>query len=237
MHRSIGGALAVALVLGAFSGAAAAQSAQKPGAKDPAAKSAPSAAPMPSAPAGDEAKPDTVKIDGFRSAAFGMNETQLRAAIRKDFNHSGDKIASEENANERTTVLSVTVDELLPDAGPARVSYILGHKSKRLIQVNIVWGAPGGQVAPEKLVAAANNLRQYFLGAGYQPDSIVANAKADDGTIVVFKGADAQKRMTLLRLISGAPSKDAEKSPAMLSLSYVQDAQNPDIFRISKGQF
>jgi hypothetical protein len=181
-------------------------------------------------------KAEAAKVEGFRSAAFGMNETQLRAAIRKDFGLAGDKVASEENPAQRTTVLSITVDDLLPDAGPARISYILGFKSKRLFQVNILWGgAP--EATPEKLSAAAATLRDYFLAAGYAAETVAANARTSDGGVLWFTGADAQKHTTTLRSLPLPPAKDGEKPGVGLLLSYVQDPQNPDIFRILKGQF
>jgi hypothetical protein len=187
---------------------------------------------------GDKAEGQGVKIEGFRSAAFGMTEAQLRTAIRKDFGLAGDKVAVEENRAQRTTALTIAVADLLPDAGPARISYILGFKSKRLFQVNILWGgAAGPEVEPEKLNEAAATLRDYFLGAGYAGDSVAVNAQASDGSLVWFTGADAQKRTTILRTLPLPPAKEGEKPRAGLFLSYIQDPQNPDIFRIAKGQF
>ena len=77
---------------------------------------------------------------GVPFGAWGMTEAQVKAAILKDFNIAADKVQTEENSSERTTVLSITVNELLEGAGKARVSYILGYSSKKLIQVNVVWG-------------------------------------------------------------------------------------------------
>jgi hypothetical protein len=185
----------------------------------------------------DKAEGQAAKVEGFRSATFGMTEVQLRTAIRKDFGLAGDKIAVEENRAQRTTALSIVVKDLLPDAGPARVSYILGFKSKRLFQVNILWGGAGQEVEPEKLNAAAASLRDYFLGAGYAKDTVAVNAQANDGSLVWFTGADAQKRTTMLRSVPLPPAKEGEKPSTGLFLSYIQDPQNPDIFRIVKGQF
>jgi hypothetical protein len=187
---------------------------------------------------GEKAEGQAAKVDGFRSATFGMTEAQLRAAIRKDFGLAGDKVAVEENRTQRTTALTIVVNDLLPDAGPARVSYILGFKSKRLFQVNILWGGGAGpEVDPEKLNAAAATLRDYFLGAGYARDTVVVNAQANDGSLIWFTGADASKRTTILRTLPLPPAKEGDKPGAGLFLSYIQDPQNPDIFRIAKGQF
>src|SRR6185312_11662412 len=127
-----------------------------------------------------------------------MDANEVKAAIRKDFNIPADKIQTEENASERTSVLSITVPNLIEGAGEARVSYIFGFTTKKLIQVNIIWGTPvDPKVKPDEVVAAANQLRDLFVASGYEPGSIHTNAAAKDGTIVVFEGADAQKHATL----------------------------------------
>src|SRR5881394_2384805 len=92
------------------------------------------------APAPNSEAVEAFQVEGFRSARWGMTDAQIKAAIRKDFNLGPEAVQSEENPSERTAVLSVTVPDLLEGAGKARVSYILGHTTKKLIQVNIVWG-------------------------------------------------------------------------------------------------
>jgi hypothetical protein len=70
----------------------------------------------------------------------------------------------------------------------------------------------------------------------------VTNAKISDGEMLVFKGEDADKHTTVLRLAAGAqPAKrgSAEKpaTATALALSYILDAHSPDIYRLRKGQF
>jgi hypothetical protein len=182
---------------------------------------------------------DTVgyKLEGFRSATFGMTDQQVRNAIRKDFNLSGGKVKAEENPVEKTTILTVTVPDLLPDAGPARVAYILGFKSKKLIQVNLLWGTPvAAETRPEKLREAADALGRYFLGLGFPRENVIANSRLKDGTWVVFQGADAQKRTAVLRFAESAAA-DGKPPAAMMTLFYIQNPENPDVFRIGRGQF
>jgi hypothetical protein len=186
-------------------------------------------------------------VEGFRSAHWGMTDTQVKAAIRKDFNIAPENVQTQENASERTTVLAVTVNDLLEGAGAARISYILGFTSKKLIQVNVVWGTSiDPQATTERLVAAANQLRSLFLTSGYQPDTVVSNVASADGTIVVFQGQDSEKHMTLLRLASapevahpaakgGKPAKPS--THVTLSLAYILDPRNPDIYKLQKGLF
>jgi hypothetical protein len=186
-----------------------------------------------------------LQLQGFRGARWGMDAAEVKAAIRKDFNIAADKIQTEENASERTSVLSVTVPNLIEGAGKARVSYIFGFTTKKLIQVNAIWGTPVDPGAkPDEIVAAANQLRDLFVASGYEPGSIHTNAAAKDGTIVVFEGADAQKHTTLLTLINGTmpgPVKNGKREAAtqtiVLRLSYILDPENPDVFRLKKGQF
>jgi hypothetical protein len=182
-------------------------------------------------------------VEGFRSAHWGMTEPQVKAAIATDFKIAPDKIKSEENLAERTGVLTVLVPDLLEGAGVARVSYIFGHTTKKLIEINVLWGtAIDPQIAPEKIVAAADQLRQLLVDSGYEAGSIVTNARMKDGEVLVFKGQDADKHTTILRLAAAreAPRRGAAKKPATataLALSYILDAQNPDIYRLKKGQF
>jgi hypothetical protein len=183
------------------------------------------------------------KVDGFRSARWGIDGAQVKAAILKDFGIPAEKVKTEENAAERTTILSATVNDILEGAGPARISYVLGFKTKRLIQVTILWGTPvDPQAHPDKIVAAANQLRQLFLDSGYQPETVVTNARMADGTILIFQGQDADKHTTVLRLANvPAPAKGSKTEAAggsvALSLSYTLDSRSPDIFRLKKGTF
>jgi hypothetical protein len=193
--------------------------------------------------------PDTAEraaVTGFRSARWGMTEAQVKAAIQKDFNIPPDKVHVGDNLSERTTVLTITVDDLLESLGKARVSYILGHSTKKLIQVNVVWGtAIDPQAKLERIVAGANQLRTLFLSSGYAPDTLVSNTPVGSGAITVFQGEDADKHMTVLRLVTSEASRNPKQqnkdnSPGgsiALLLSYVQDPRNPDVYRLKKGQF
>ena len=108
-------------------------------------------------------------------------------------------------------MLSVTVADVLDGAGKARITYVLGHSTKKLMQVNILWGtAVDPQITAERIVAAANQLRTLFLSSGYEADTIVGNIATGANSITVFQGQDADKHMTLLRLLSSAaqPAKE-----------------------------
>jgi hypothetical protein len=180
-------------------------------------------------------------IAGFRTAQFGMSEEQLRHAIAKDFPNVSAKLKKATHPSEKTTVLTLPVADLLPHTGTAQVSYILGYKSKKLIQVNVVWRGDGGEESNEAVVGTANTLRDYFAGQSYKAGSVVANRQLGDNAIVVFRGADTQDRLILMVLNgqTAAAGKDekAPRRPLSLELSYIADAAHPDVFRIAKGQF
>ena len=140
-------------------------------------------------------------------------------------------------------VLSLTVADLLPHSGNARISYILGHRSRKLGQVNIVWSSDGSTAADETIVGTANSLRDYFSAENFKPDSVVANHQLAPDAILVFRASDEQKRTVLLVLSGGAAAARAEDKkapkppPLTLELSYIEDPAHPDVFRIGKGQF
>jgi hypothetical protein len=183
-------------------------------------------------------------IDGFRNARFGMSEEQVRAAIRNDFPAAASSLISTVNPSERTTLLSLVVPDLLLRTGKARISYIFGYRSKKLIQVNILWSSDRTSAGAQAIVGAANSLRDYFVSENFRPESIVANRQLAANTILVFRGSDEQKR-TILLVLSGAAAaggragakQETRPAPLTLELSYIEDAAHPDVFRISKGQF
>jgi hypothetical protein len=181
-------------------------------------------------------------IEGFRNVRFGMSEQQVRAAIRSDFSAAAPSLTSTVNPSEKTTVLSLVVPDLLPRTGKARISYIFGYRSKRLIQVNILWSSDRSAAGDEAIVGAANSLRDYFVSENFRPDSVVANRQLAPDAILVFRGSDDQKR-TILLVLSGvaatarADDRKAPRPPLTLELSYIEDAAHPDVFKISKGQF
>lgn len=183
---------------------------------------------------------DKIKaIDGFRSAKFGMNEADVRAAMARDFNPKPDAVKAQENASELTRSILLSVPELLPNGGTAELSYVFGYKSKSLIQVGAVWSkGTDAAMTPEKLFSNANILRAHFMGEGFKPDSIAVNMPVAGG-IVMFRGSDAKDRSVILLLQGTFETKENNRvlTPTSLLLFYVADAKSPDIFKLPPGQF
>ena len=178
-------------------------------------------------------------VTGFRGANFATLEPAVRAAIAKDFPAQAGAVVRETNPVEQTTVLAITVEDLVPDSGPARITYILGYKSKGLIQVNVDWGAVDGQSTAVSVVNTARILGAYLKGAGYKPDTVVTDAALPDGSIMVFRGSDDKGHMTVLQLLgrSEKTEKGSNFLPKALHLAYIADPQHPDVFRLDKGKF
>ncbi|QPJ64732.1 MAG: hypothetical protein G3M78_04735 [Candidatus Nitrohelix vancouverensis] len=177
-------------------------------------------------------------VDGFRSASFGMNEKDVLKAISKDFGIGKKNIERLVHPTEKTTNLSVAVSNLLPESGQAQVIYSLGYQSKRLMNVNILWGQPfDDTVKPQSLLDTANALSSFFSRQRFDPDGLLINADLKNGNIIVFRGKDQKGRMVLIHL-TNPTIKEGEAPPNLtLRLSYIADPSAPDIFHIKKGDF
>jgi hypothetical protein len=213
---------------------------QKGAIPKPAAGSTP-AAPAAAAPAAASTDSKAAAaVEGFRSANFGMNEADLRATIAKDFGSKPDTVKVQENPAELTRSLLVTVPELLANGGTAEVSYVLGYKSKTLIQVGVVWSKlTDAALTPERIFSNANILRAHFLSEGFKPDSIAVNTPVNGG-LLMFRGSDSKDRTVMLLLQGTMENKDNNQrilTPTGLLLFYVADAKSPDVFKLPPGQF
>jgi hypothetical protein len=178
-------------------------------------------------------------IDGFRSARFGMTEKQVLRAIAKDFKVSGNQIEREISRTEKTRSLTMHTEQLLEKGGAADIVYILGYKSKKLIQVNIDWGkGVSDNFNPDEVLSVANRLRQYFIKKRYKEEGYATNARLSDTSLIVFRGLDEQGRMILLNFVTPDSNegtlKNAKKNVSLI-LSYIENAEKPDIFS-SKSQ-
>lgn len=187
--------------------------------------------------------PATASVEGFRSARFGMTEKKVYKVLKKDFGVARDDVTRSQNAIEKTTSLVISIDDIIPESGRAIVAYIFGFESKKLIQINLVWSGDGETLASaENLVATGNILRNYFVAQGFPQEGMMTNQRLTDGSIVMFRGVDANGRATVLQLSiePGVVSEDGAASDgkvSSLNLSYILDPAAPDIFKIREGEF
>jgi hypothetical protein len=175
-------------------------------------------------------------ISGFRSAAFGMTMDEVRAAAISDFGLTEDQIEEGANALEKTTSLRIVVTDLVPESGPARVVYIFGYESQRLIQVNIIWGADGDNTA-QQIRTAASLLVSYFRSQNFDPEKTVVGATLDNGALLAFYAEDGDGSSVTLTVASRSGGEEAAEDALLMQLSYVADFANPDIFRLPDGSF
>jgi len=196
----------------------------------------------PAAPAGASniVSTQVAQVEGFRSAKFGMNEAEVKAAITKDFGLKGDAIREQPNPGERTKVLVVKVPDLLPGGGTAEASYVIGYQSKKLIQVSLSWSkAIDDKMTPEQLFSNSSVLRSHFVAEGFRPDTVATNMPINGG-ILMFRGSDAKDRTAML-ILQGtlALGHDNQRvlTPTALLLFYIADAKTPDVYRLPPGSF
>ena len=178
-------------------------------------------------------------IDGFRSAKFGMGMDEVKDAIVRDFNVFESKINVITHPTEQTQSLGITIDKLLPISGKARVVYVLGYESKKLMQVNILMGHPvDTNITPQQVVDSGNLLGNHFFKKRYQEDGLVAHARLNDGSVLIFRGKDQKGRMALLRLSNPQPKEEnKEDLKITLALSYIEKPEQPDAFKLKESDF
>lgn len=210
-------------------------------AQSPAAGTAP-VAPAPAA----EVKP--YEVNGFRTARFGMDEAAVKRAIAADFNVRESTISKETNPIDRTTVLTITAKDVLPEIAVARIHYILGYKEKKLFQIVLTWGAGTSETQPgnTSVLAGAQELLNYFVSQSFKPENRIVNAQTADGNALLFQGIDDRGRVvqlqygTLAETAKKGETSEDGKTPTRLPwgrLVYVEDPKNMDIFKIKPGQF
>jgi hypothetical protein len=178
-------------------------------------------------------------VNGFRSAKFGMKEKDVIKAIKNDFGVGKNQVSRKVHPNEKTVTLGIKIKKLLPESGTAKVFYILGYKSKRLIHINVIWGKPVTKNPnTESVVATANQLRNHFAQKKYQKEGFALNAQLSEGIILVFQGKDRKGRAARLLLSNPKAEKDKKTDKNIaLTLSYIEKPQDPDVFRIKDGDF
>ena len=235
------------VAVGLFAGAVLSAAAQTKPTPKPADTPSPArsseAAPKPPTPGADAATPDTAtRVMGFRSARFGMDEAEVRGAIVKDLNVPASAVAKAQNLADRTDLINVRAPDVLPGGGTADVAYVFGFKSKKLIQVSVVWSKASDKTleAPQ-LVANGEALKNYFLGENFPAGAVTTDLAVRDG-IVLFRGLDGDGHAAAVMLrgaiTNGADDKAAKNfSPTSLVVLYIADPKTPDVFKVPAGRF
>jgi hypothetical protein len=188
------------------------------------------------------------EVTGFRDARFGMSEAEVRAVVTKSLGVKAADITSAANPVEGTNVVTARVASLDPVPGPAQVAFIFGYSSKKLIQVNVIWGDDKAKDPTDSnaLITAGTRLERYFSTFAWRKDTTRAGIPVGDNTVVLFSGEDEKKGA--VRLIvdgvkyqmqkEGTQTTSPEpKGPPKLIINYIADRENPDIAKIDRGKF
>jgi hypothetical protein len=193
-------------------------------------------------------EPTKYEVIGFREARFGMTEQEVRAVVTKSMGVKPADITSSANPIEGTSVLTIRVPLLDPVPGPAQVAYIFGFASKKLIQVNVIWGDEKAkdQADATALVTAGTRLERYFAGFTWRKDTTRSGIPVGENTVVLFSGED-EKKGALRLIVDGVKyqmqregnqtTSPEPKGPPKLIINYIADRENPDIAKIEKGKF
>ena len=177
-------------------------------------------------------------IDGFRSAKFGMGRLEVTKAIFNDFGIASAKITIITHPTELTKSLAITVEQLIPRFGKSKVVYVFGYRSNKLMHVKIFFGhGVDKSVTSQQVVDLGNILGNHFFNKRYQEDGLVANARLNDGSILIFRGKDQKGRMALLRLLKTQQNNKNNEVKISLNLSYIEKPGQEDTFQLNKGDF
>ena len=183
-------------------------------------------------------------ITGYRSAVFGMSEAETRTAIAADFGIAANDIPRATHDLQKTTILTIAVNGLVPGSGQAEVSYVLGYRDQTLFQVTVLWRARDDSAAATgRLLLAAQSMINRFALLGFPDGHVAPGSVMGDGVKMLFRSRDNHGRLALIRLYSPSASdssgsaETSGKERHWLQASFVRDAGAPDIFKIEPGQF
>lgn len=203
----LAGAMAIAPALFFAAGSFQAQAQGTP----PSTGTSPSAAGKP--PAQTVPQAITAEVTGFRTARFGMTDEQVREAIKRDFDVDAKDVRKLRNEVQKTDILAVQVENLVPGSGTSIVFYIFGYASKKLIHVNVVWGRLAQQtVLPATLVNTGTILQNYFKNLGLA----TTQGASSTSQVTLFQGFDEKKRaiQLVLEVAPATPEKPADAKAA-----------------------
>ena len=107
------------------------------------------------------------------------------------------------------------------------------------MQVNILMGhLVDTGITAQKVVDSGNLLGNHFFKKQYQEDGLVAHARLNDGSVLIFRGKDQKGRMALLRLSNPQPKEKKDGDLKItLTLSYIEKPAAPDAFQLKEDDF
>lgn len=193
----------------------------------------PGAAHAENAPAARAARP-LHEITGFRSARFGMNEDEVRAAVARDFKDHAALLRPVQHPDPRYAMLVLPLPSLAPGPGAAGVTYIFAAREHKLVQVNVLWssGDKPGAADRARMSTAGVQLADYFRALRWRPDAATMGVPLGPNGLVMFSGIDPHKAMVEVSL-TGVPlqGRDGKTAPAegpvKLRVAYMSSLGRP----------
>jgi hypothetical protein len=174
-------------------------------------------------------------VKGFRSAAFGMTEAEVKAAIARDFKPAADALTAFDNPVEKTHAIALHLAALDPAPGAVNISYIFGTTTHRLIHVNVVWSSGPTPTDTERLqmATASTQLAAYFHDLSWQRGATTSSVAPDGAYAIVFAGVDPKDAAVEVR-VSGVEIRRTNRAPtvpagpAVLRVAYYATTGKPD---------
>ncbi len=182
--------------------------------------------------------------NGYRSAHFGMTEAAVLDAIEADFSIPPGSVERSANALEKTINLTVTVMGLVEFTGATEIIYIFGYRSKKLIQVNLLWRTPAGaKDAAQRLLRAARVMANRVSLWGITKFETAPNTVTTNGAKLLFQGRG--KGGMLSSISMRVPSEEQASYSVTetadvgfwLRVALIENVDAPDIYKIEPGQF
>jgi hypothetical protein len=188
------------------------------------------AADVPAVPA---AKPPH-EITGFRSARFGMNEDEVRAAVARDFKDHATLLQPAHHPDPRYSMLVLALPSLEPGPGAAGVTYLFAGADHKLVQVNVLWstGDKPAEADRTRMVTAGVQLADYFRALRWRPDAATMGVPLGANGVVLFSGIDPHKAMVEVT-VTGVPLRGRDgkvapvDGPAKLRVAYMSTLGAP----------
>jgi hypothetical protein len=196
------------------------------------------------APSATAAASAEYRVDGFRSARFGMRLPEVKAAIARDFEVAPSSVKELDHPAERTKLLLVELPALEPGPGAATVSYLFGASSQRLVHVNVAWtsAANAGEAERNQYTGAGLQLAKYFQALPWKENATMGNRPQGANGLLLFVGVDAKRSAVELHLtgiaIVGAAGPGPEAlGPTQLRIAYIANVEQPDVATVKAGAF
>ncbi len=173
-----------------------------------------------------------------------MTEAAVLDAIEADFSIPPGSVERSANALEKTANLTVKVMGLVEFTGSTEIVYIFGYRSKKLIQVNLLWRMPAGaKDAAQRLLRAARVMANRVALWGISKFETAPNTVTIDGATLLFQGRG--KGGMLASISMRVPSEEQASYSATetadvgfwLRVALIENVDAPDIYKIEPGQF